>query len=73
MAKSLVFAFGLGTRQCVYIPILGDECLEETENFFISLSSAQSCVEFVVDEIEISIREDDGSWLFLTQCSFLLF
>ena len=61
--KSLVFAFGLGTRQCVNIPILGDECLEETEDFYVSISSSQNCVVYGVEEIQISIREDDGSYI----------
>ena len=58
--KTLVFAFGFGTRQCVNIPILGDECLEEMESFYVSLSSNQSCVEFGLDEIQVYIEEDDG-------------
>ena len=48
------------TRQCVNIPILGDECLEETESFNVSLSSDQDCVEFGVGEIQVYIEEDDG-------------
>ena len=49
------------TRQCVDIPILGDECLEETESFNISLSSEQEYVKFGVDEIQVYILEDDGN------------
>ena len=60
VSKSLVFAFGFERRQCVDIPILVDECLEETESFTVSLSSGQDCVEFGVGEIQVYIEEDDG-------------
>ena len=61
MNKRLVFAFEFMIRQCVDIPILGDECLEETESFNISLSSEQEYVKFGVDEIQVYILEDDGN------------
>ena len=59
--KRLVFAFGFATRQCVDIPILVDECLEQTESFNVSLSSEQDCVEFGLAEIQVYIEEDDGN------------
>ena len=61
MNKRLVFAFGFETRQCVNIPILGDECLEETESFNVSLSSDQDCVKFGADTLQVYILEDDGN------------
>ena len=59
--KRLVFAFGFETRQCVDVPILVDECLEETESFNISLSSEQEYVKFGVNEIQVYLLEDDGN------------
>ena len=56
-----MFAFGFMTRQCVDIPILGDECLEETESFNVSLSSDQDCVEFDAYTLQVYILEDDGN------------
>ena len=57
---SLVFDEGLDTTQCVYIPILNDECLEnERELFEIILSSDQDCVRFSEDSFEAYIIDDD--------------
>ena len=56
----LVFDEGLATTQCVYIPVLNDECLEyESESFYISLSSEQDCVRFSNDSYEAYIIDDD--------------
>ena len=61
--KTVVFYPGYETLQCVHIPILNDECLEENmEVFNVSLSSRDSCV--VVDgtsEVEVYILDDDGT------------
>ena len=49
--------------QCVYIPILNDECLEEDfEVFNITISSILECVTFSVDEISVNIRDDDSKY-----------
>ena len=60
--KSVIFYPGYEKLQCVHIPILNDECLEESmEVFNVSLSSKDSNV--VVDgtsEIEVYIWDDDG-------------
>ena len=63
VSKTLVFAFGFRVSQCVHIPILTDDCLEETESFNVSLSSPQDCVEINVAEISVYIIEDDGKWM----------
>ena len=61
--KSLLFSFGFDLTQCVNIPILTDDCLEQTESFNVSLSADHLGVNFDVDEIVVSILEDDGNWL----------
>ncbi len=61
---NITFAFGFGRTQCVDIPILNDECLEEDLEFFnVSISSSFNCVKFNVDEISVSIRDDDGEFI----------
>ena len=60
LETSLVFDEGLDTTQCVYIPVLNDECLEYvSESFEISLSSDQDCVRFNNDSFEAYIIDDD--------------
>ena len=62
MNKTVIFYPGYEMLQCVHIPILNDECLEESmEVFNVSLSSRDSNV--VVDgtsEVEVYIWDDDG-------------
>ena len=56
-----MFGFGLPTIQCVYIPILNDECVEEElEDFSVKLSSEQDCVIFLNSTVEIIIIDDDS-------------
>ena len=46
--------------QCVHIPIINDECLEEKEETFnVSLSTEEECVEFTVDCTTVTIQDDD--------------
>lgn len=60
LSTSLVFDKGLDTTQCVYIPILNDECLEyNNESFEINLSSDQDCVRFSNDSYKAYIIDDD--------------
>lgn len=61
--RNVTFAIGLGTMECVYIPILNDVCLEDVnETFSVSISSNINCV--VIDAsssiVEITITDDDG-------------
>ena len=59
--KNLTFAFGFSTKQCLHIPILNDECLEEDmEAFNVSISSEIDFVTFGVDEITVYIIDDDS-------------
>ena len=59
--KNLTFAFGFGTIQCVHIPIINDECLEEDMEFFnVSISSDMDGVVIGVDEVTVYIIDDDS-------------
>ena len=61
--KSLVFYPGLKLTQCVHIPVLNDECLEDDmEVFNVSISSNDDCVMIGgTSEVEVYIRDDDGT------------
>ena len=62
--KNVTFGVGLGTVECVHIPILNDVCLEdETETFSVSISSEVECVvvEPAASSVEITIVDDDGT------------
>ena len=61
--KSLLFSFEFELIQCMNIPILTDDCLEQTESFNVTLSADHLGVNFDVDEIVVSILEDDGKCL----------
>ena len=59
--KNLTFAFEFGTIQCVHIPIINDECLEEDMEFFnVSISSDMDGVVIGVDEVTVYIIDDDS-------------
>ncbi len=61
--KNLTFGVGLGTVECVHIPILNDVCLEDmNETFSVSISSDVDCVvvEPSASSVEITINDDDG-------------
>ena len=57
--KELVFDTCTLPYQCVFIPILNDLCVEEEENFYISIESDNSCVSFHTDVAEVIIHDDD--------------
>ena len=62
LAKNVTFAVGFGTSQCIYIPILNDNRLEDfTEDFYVILSATEDCV--IINEnanISIVIQDDDS-------------
>ena len=63
--KNVTFGVGLGTVECVHIPILNDVCLEEmTESFSVSISSDVECVvvEPSASSVEITITDDDSMY-----------
>ena len=59
----MTFGVGLGTVECVHIPILNDICLEDAnETFSVSISSDIDCVivEPSTNSVDITIMDDDG-------------
>ena len=69
--KSISFYPGYGTVQCVHIPILNDECLEddiESFNMLIS-SNDDDCVVIgaTSSEVQVYIRDDDGKFIAISQ------
>ena len=75
--KSLLFSFGFDLTQCVHIPILADNCLEQTESFNVSLSAKHIGVNIGVQEITVYICEDGGklrvAYIFLSYHSNAFF
>jgi hypothetical protein len=58
--KSLLFSFGIELVQCVHIPILPDDCLEQNESFSVSISASHIGVVLNASEVTVYILEDDG-------------
>ncbi len=49
--------------QCVRVPIINDECVEEKqEEFIVSLSSDKECVIVGNNETTITIQDDDSEY-----------
>ncbi len=70
--ESVQFAPGFGQIQCVKIPILNDNFLEEDlETFSVAVSSQQSCVVIGRNETEVNIRDDDGMKHFTAKHSYV--
>lgn len=66
--QTLVFDSSTNTTQCLYIPIINDECVEnEPEEFTAALYSDDDCVSFGTNSTTISILDDD------CECSKYLF
>ena len=51
------------TTQTVMIPILGDNVVESTESFTVSLTSADSAVTLNPSTTTVTIRDDDSKFL----------
>ena len=55
--------------QCVHIPIINDECVEEKEETFkVSLSSLDGCVLLGTNYTTITIQDDDRKWVYSWSC-----
>ena len=58
--QTLVFDSSTNTTQCVYIPIINDDCVEdEPEEFTATLRSDDDCVSFGSNSTTVSIFDDD--------------
>ena len=58
--QTLVFENSTNTTQCLYIPIINDDCVEsEPEEFTAKLYTDDDCVSFGTNSTTISIFDDD--------------
>jgi len=63
--QTLVFDNSTNATQCVYIPIINDDCVEdEPEEFTATLRSEDDCVSFGTNSTTISIFDDDCECLY---------
>ena len=61
---SMDLTFNSGTtNQTVMIPIIGDNVVESTESFTVSLTSADSAVILNPSTTTVTIQDDDGKFL----------
>ena len=50
--------------QTVFITILNDECLENDEDFNVTLTTIMDCVQLIKEELTITIVNDDSKFSF---------
>ena len=62
VTMDLTFNSG-NTNQTVMIPIVGDNVVESTESFTVSLTSADSTVTLNPSTTTVTIQDDDGKFL----------
>ena len=60
VARDVLFNDNTGSMQTVLIPILNDECLENDEDFNVTLTTSMDCVLLVEDRLTITIIDDDS-------------
>ena len=61
---SMDLTFNSGTTtQTVMIPILGDNVVESTESFTVSLTSADSAITLNPSTTTVTIQDDDSKFL----------
>ena len=67
--QTLIFDSSTNTTQCLYIPIINDECVEnEPEEFTAALYTEDDCVSFGTNSTTISILDDDCECWFILCC-----
>ena len=62
VTMDLTFNSG-NTNQTVMIPVVGDNVVESTESFTVSLTSADSAVMLNPSTTTVTIQDDDGKFL----------
>ena len=61
MSQELIFNGDSPTSFYVFVPVLNDECLEDTESFKVNITTLMDCVEIVGDSYAVvEIFDDDG-------------
>ena len=51
--------------QTVFITVLNDECLENDEDFNVTLTTSLDCVQLADDRLTITIVDDDSEFVAL--------
>ena len=64
VARDILFNDNTDSMQTVLVPILNDECLENDEDFNVTLTTTMDCVQLVDDHLTITIFDDDSKRLF---------
>ena len=64
VSHNVLFNDNTGSMQTVLIPILNDECLENDEDFNVTLTTTMDCVQLVDDRLTITIVDDDSEFEF---------
>ena len=66
--QTLIFDSSTNTTQCLYVPIINDECVEnEPEEFTAALYTDDDCVSFGTNSTTIRILDDD------CECWFIIY
>ena len=60
VACDVLFNDNTGSMQTVLVPILNDECLENDEDFNVTLTTTMDCIQLVDDRLAITIVDDDS-------------
>ena len=63
VSRDILFNENTGTVQTVLIPILNDECLENEEDFNVTLTTEMDCVQLDDDRLTITIVDDDSEFI----------
>ena len=65
LTHDVLFNEQTGALQTVLIPILNDECLENEEDFNVTLTTTLDCVQLGDDRLAITIVDDDSEFVVL--------
>ena len=63
VSRDILFNENTDTVQTVLIPILNDECLENEEDFNVTLTTEMDCVQLDDDRLTITIVDDDSEFI----------
>ena len=63
VSRDILFNENTDTVQTVLIPILNDECLENEEDFNVTLTTEMDCVQLDDDMLTITIVDDDSEFI----------
>ena len=58
---------------CVNIQIIDDSICEDDENFLLSLTAVEDCIDIFIPGGTVTIIDDDGKHLTRNSCNLSLF